>query len=83
MTPELLGGGGMSRAQSEAAVARVAAKRHEQGVEDFGAYAFLVLGMLAYQAPEVVEFILDRADAAMTTDPRSIADQAARDLGAL
>ena len=59
----------MSAAESEAAVARVAAKRRECGAEDFGAYAFLVLGMLAHQAPEVVEFMLDRADAAMQVSP--------------
>lgn len=53
----------MSAAESRAAVDRVAAKRQELGAEDFGAYAFLVLGMLAYQAPEVVEFMFDRADA--------------------
>lgn len=52
----------MGAAASEAAVDRVAAKRRELGAEDFGAYAFLVLGLLAHQAPEVVEFLLDRAD---------------------
>jgi hypothetical protein len=59
----------VSAALSKAAVARVAAKREEHGAEGFGAYAFLVLGMLAHQAPEVVEFILDRADEAMSTRP--------------
>ena len=53
----------MSAAASEAAVDRVAAKRQELGAEDFGAYAFLVLGMLAHHAPEVVNFMMDRADA--------------------
>ena len=52
----------MSAAESEAAVDHVAAKRAELGAEDFGAYAFAVLGLLAYQAPEVVEFILDQTD---------------------
>ena len=52
----------MSAVDSAAAVARVAAKRGDLGAEDFGAYAFLALGMLAHQAPEVVNFILDRAD---------------------
>lgn len=52
----------MSAAESRAAVDRVAAKRQELGAEDFGAYAFLVLGMLAHHAPEVVAFVMDRAD---------------------
>lgn len=52
----------MSTAESEAAVDRVAAKRQELGVENFGAYAFLVLAMLAHQAPEVVTFVMDQAD---------------------
>ena len=52
----------MSAADSAAAVTRVAEKRSELGAEDFGAYAFLALGLLAHQAPEVVQFILDRAD---------------------
>lgn len=50
-------------AESRAAVDRVVSIRKELGAEDFGAYAFLVLGMLAHHAPEVVEFMLDRADA--------------------
>lgn len=52
----------MSATASQAAVEKVAAKRQELGAEDFGAYAFLVLGLLAYHAPEVVEFVMDRAD---------------------
>ena len=52
----------MSAALSRQAVDRVAAKRQELGAEDFAAYAFLVLGMLAYHAPETVEFVMDRAD---------------------
>ncbi|GAA4120564.1 hypothetical protein GCM10022215_24340 [Nocardioides fonticola] len=52
----------MSAAQSKAAVDRVADKRAQLGAESFGAYAFLVLAMLAHQAPEVVEFVMDQAD---------------------
>lgn len=52
----------MSAADSRAAVDRLAAKRTDLGAEDFGAYAFLVLGLLAGHAPEVVQFVLDRAD---------------------
>lgn len=52
----------MSAADTRFAIDRVAAKRRELGAEDFGAYAFLVLGILAGQAPEVVEFVMDRAD---------------------
>lgn len=52
----------MTAAESREAVDRVATKRQELGAEDFAAYAFLVLGMLAYQAPEVVAFVMDRAD---------------------
>lgn len=56
----------MSAADSKAVVDRLAAKRQGLGAEDFGAYAFLVLGMLAYQAPDVAEFLLDRADERLT-----------------
>lgn len=52
----------MSAVDSATAVARVGEKRAELGAEDFAAYAFLALGLLAHQAPEVVQFILDRAD---------------------
>lgn len=52
----------MSAAQSEAAVDRVAAKREDLGAEAFGAFAFMVLGLLAHQAPEVVEFLFDLAE---------------------
>lgn len=55
----------MSAAESRAAVDRVAGKRQNLGAEDFAAYAFLVLGMLAYHAPEVVTFVMDRADEQM------------------
>jgi hypothetical protein len=53
----------MSAAESKAAVDRVAAKRKE-----LGAYAFLALGGLAHQAPEVVQFVLDQADALTSGD---------------
>lgn len=59
----------MSANESRAAVARLASKRESLGAEDFGAYAFLVLGILAYEAPEVVQFVLDSADERMTTPP--------------
>ena len=59
----------MSSADSKAAVDRVAAKRTDLGAADFAAYAFLALGILAHQAPEVVEFILDRADSLTTPTP--------------
>lgn len=52
----------MSAAQSEAAVDRVAAKREELGAEGFGSFAFMVLALLAYQAPEVVDFLFDQAE---------------------
>lgn len=52
----------MSAAMSAAAVERVAGKREALGAEDFGAYAFLVLGILAYQAPDVVQFVMDQAE---------------------
>lgn len=52
----------MTAAESREAVDRVATKRQELGAEDFAAYSFLVLGMLAYQAPEVVAIVMDRAD---------------------
>lgn len=55
----------MSAAQSEAAVERVAGKRRELGEGDFSAYAFLALGLLGWNAPGVLQFILDRADAAV------------------
>jgi hypothetical protein len=52
----------MSGAASEAAISRIATKRRDLGAEDFGAYAFLVLSMLGWQEPAVLDFILDRAD---------------------
>lgn len=52
----------MSATESRAAVDRVAGRRQELGAEDFAAYAFLVLGMLAYHAPDVITFMMDRAD---------------------
>lgn len=58
----------MSTAESKMAVDRVAAKRKELGAEDFGAYAFLALGILAHQAPEVVEFVMDRADSFLSEE---------------
>jgi hypothetical protein len=58
----------VSAAYSAAAVDRVAEKRRQMGAEDFGAYAFLVLGLLAHHEPDVVEFILDRADEQMGSD---------------
>jgi uncharacterized membrane protein len=59
--------GVVSAAQSEAVVDRLAAKHKELGAEDFAAYAFLTLGLLAHHAPEVVAFILDRADERTTS----------------
>lgn len=56
----------MSAAESEAAIERLAEKRRDLGAEDFAAYAFLVLGLLGWQEPQVLEFILDRADERMT-----------------
>lgn len=56
----------MSAVDTARAIERLADKREELGVEDFSAYTFLAFGILAGQAPEVVEFILDRADEAVT-----------------
>ena len=53
----------MSADESKAAVERIAAKCKELGDEDFGTYAFLALGFLAWNAPDVLHFIFDRADA--------------------
>ena len=53
----------MSATQSEAAIERLAKIRQEQGAEDFAAYAFLALSLLGWQAPDVLGFILDHADA--------------------
>lgn len=52
----------MSAAESRAVIDRLAAKRQALGAEDFAAYGFLVLGLLDHQAPDVLAFILDRAD---------------------
>lgn len=52
----------MSAVDTARAIERLADKRTDLGVEDFSAYIFLAFGILASQAPEVVEFILDRAD---------------------
>lgn len=52
----------MSAAESEAAVDALAAKRREMGINDFSRYAFVALGILGWNAPEVLTFVLDRAD---------------------
>ena len=52
----------MSATESEAAIERLASIRKDKGVEDFAKYAFLVLGILGWQQPEVLTFLLDRAD---------------------
>lgn len=52
----------MSAAHSRAVVDRLVAKHNVLGPEDFAAYAFLAFGILAHHAPEVVEFVLERAD---------------------
>lgn len=52
----------MSAAESEAAISRLAETRQAMGPQDFAAYAFLVLGILGWQEPAVLNFILDRAD---------------------
>lgn len=57
----------MTAAQSEAAIERLAQIRQSQGAEDFAAYAFLVLGLLGWHAPEVLDFVLDQADQKITT----------------
>ena len=59
----------MSAYESHSALDRLAAKREALGAEDFGAYAFLMLGLLAHQAPDVVQFVMDRADERLTTPP--------------
>lgn len=60
----------MSAADSKAAMDRLATKRGEVGAEDFAPYAFLALGFLAWNAPEVLHFIFDRADEALTPTPK-------------
>lgn len=52
----------MSAAESEAAIERLATIRTEAGAEKFAAYAFLALGILGWQQPDVLNFLLDRAD---------------------
>lgn len=52
----------MSAADTRAVIERFANTRRELGAEDFAAYAFLAMGLLADQAPEVLSFILDRTD---------------------
>lgn len=62
----------MSTEQTRAAIDRVVEKRIELGAEDFSAYAIVALSILASDAPEVVEFILDRTDE--RTEPASSGD---------
>lgn len=52
----------MSAADTHRTIDRVVAKRRELGSEDFAAYTVLMLSVLAGQAPEVVGFLMDRAD---------------------
>lgn len=60
----------MSAADSRAAIDLVAAKRQLLGAEDFAAYAFLALAILAHHAPEVVTFVIDQTDRQLEGDPR-------------
>lgn len=52
----------MSSADSQAALDRIAARLADRDATEGRAYLFLAFAILAYQSPEVVEFILDRAD---------------------
>jgi len=51
----------MSEQEGQSASARVESKRQELG-EDFSIYALLVLGQLADEMPERIEFVMDQAD---------------------
>lgn len=66
----------MSAAESRAAIDRLAEKRKEHGAEDFGAYAFLMLGILGWHQPDVLTFLLDRADERLN-QPQPAASDAA------
>lgn len=44
------------------AIDRMVQKRLDLGVDDFAKYAVLVLGILGSTAPDVLTFLLDRAD---------------------
>lgn len=61
----------MSAADSEAAVERLATIRKDMGGDNFAAFAFVVLGMLGWQAPEVLTFLLDRAEERLTAEATS------------
>ena len=52
----------MSAAHTEAVLQRLADRLEPMTHEQGRGYLFLAVGILAHQAPEVVEFILDRAD---------------------
>lgn len=52
----------MSAAQTEAVMTRLAGRLEPMTHEQGRAYLFLAFGILAHQAPEVVDFVLDRAD---------------------
>lgn len=56
----------MSAAESEAVIDRLVRVHNDIGPEDFAGYALIAFGILAYQAPEVVTFILDRTDERVT-----------------
>lgn len=60
----------MSAADSEAAVDRLAeyASRHDEPAER-AQHLFLALGILGWNAPDVLNFILDRAEAATNMTP--------------
>lgn len=53
----------------EVAIERLAAIRKDKGAENFGAYAFLALGILGWQQPDVLTFLLDRADERIKETP--------------
>ena len=60
----------MSGQHSKDVIDRMAAMRREMGAENFATYAFLALGILAWSAPEVVEFAFDRANERIDEGPK-------------
>ncbi len=55
----------LTRPDNGEALERLTAKLDELDSDEVGAYFLLCMAILAKQAPDVVTFVLDRADAAL------------------
>lgn len=52
----------MSAVESQGAVDRVASTRRALGTENFASFAVVALGLLGWQSPDVLHFLLDQTE---------------------